>query len=164
MTVFCTATCLALATCEKVGRRTCTAIVEAEPRLRAMPMSPRGAGERRWGESGLEGRPRGKSISLSFRLRLPGTGMPAGSASWAVGSECPPSLGTSKLLPISWRTLLVLKRLDHDPRDDMDEKDIGAELATGDTGCTQVGDCPRPSFHARIVGYTSFCDCRTGEA
>jgi hypothetical protein len=69
--------------------------------------------------------------------------MPAGSPSRAVGSGCPPSLDKSKLLPISCRTLLVLKRLDHDPHEDMDEKDIGAELATGeDTVCTQVGDWP----------------------
>jgi hypothetical protein len=91
--------------------------------------------------------------------------MPAGSPSWTVGSACPPSLAGSKLLPISWRTLLVLKRLDHDPREDMDESDIEGKLATGeDAGCTQVGDWPRSSFHERIVGYTSFCVCRTGEA
>ena len=160
-TDFCTAACLALATCEKVRRRAWPAIEEDDPRLRAVPISTRGPGERRCGESGLEGRARGESISLIFRPRFPGTGMPAGSPSEAVGSVCPPSLAASKLFPINWRTLLVLKRLDHDPREDMDERD---KLATGeDAGCTQVGDWPRPSFHERMVGYPSFCDCRTGE-
>jgi len=37
--------------------------------------------------------------------------------------------------------LLVLKRLDHDPREDMDEKDVDERLAGGeDAECIQVGD------------------------
>jgi hypothetical protein len=37
--------------------------------------------------------------------------------------------------------LFVLKRLDHEPREDKDEMDVDAKLATGeDTGYVQVGD------------------------
>ncbi|KAI0246206.1 hypothetical protein BJV78DRAFT_1356299 [Lactifluus subvellereus] len=46
-------------------------------------------------------------------------------------SVCLPSLGGSEPLPISWHTLL-LKRLDHDPREDMDDKEIDAKLAIGE--------------------------------
>jgi hypothetical protein len=36
---------------------------------------------------------------------------------------------------------LLLKRLDHDPREDMDENEIDAKLATGEVaGFSQVGD------------------------
>jgi hypothetical protein len=134
--------CLALATWEKVGRRPCPAIEGAtDPRLRAALTSAREVGERGWGESDFEGRGRGASMSLNFRLRFLGTGMPARPPpSWAVGSPCPSLVG-SKLLPIRWRTLFVLKRLDHDPREDMDEMDVDAKLATGeDAGYAQVGD------------------------
>jgi hypothetical protein len=37
--------------------------------------------------------------------------------------------------------LFVLKRLDHDPREDMDEIDVDAKFATGeDAGYAHVGD------------------------
>jgi len=36
--------------------------------------------------------------------------------------------------------LFVLKRLDHDPREDKDEIDVDAKFATGDAGYAQVGD------------------------
>jgi hypothetical protein len=157
--------CFAFATCENVRRRPfplpLAAIGDgADPRLRADPMSNRAAGEGCWGESDFVARARGEGESTvrSLNLRPPflrGTGMPAGSPSpWAAASRtvpvpllvgsavCPPSLvAVSRLLPMSWRTLLVLKRLDHDPREDMDEKDIEARFPGGeDAECIQVGD------------------------
>ena len=93
-------------------------------------------------------------MSLIFLLRFPGTGMPAGSSSCVGNSACPLSLAVSIPLPISWRTLFVLKRLDHEPREDMEERDTEGKLVAGeDAGCTHVGDRGwlGPSFHERGV-------------